>query len=121
MLPFDFAKLRDCEDMERVCHAVFNEAHDKWSEEGRESINTSQLTVLCVETFFGEVCNGGLPQFLSNESGRNASFAPNALRRVGLAAYAVILEEALKRCMNSPEENEFGELEDFFGPPDDDD
>jgi Domain of unknown function (DUF4375) len=123
MLPYDFAKLRDCPDKEAACHAVFYEAHNKWSFEGRREINESQLTVLCVETFFGEVCNGGLDQYLWNSSGRIASFGPDALRRVGLPDYSGILEEALRRCANSLKENEFGEREDFFEPPawDDDD
>jgi hypothetical protein len=121
MLPYDFFKIRDCGDKEAACHAVFDEAHSKWTVEGRGAINESQLTVMCVETFFGEVCNGGLDQYLFNESGRNASFGPAALRRVGLPNYAEILEEALARCTNTPEENEFGIMEDFFEPTESDD
>ena len=121
MLPYDFAKIRECPDKEAACHAVFDEAHTKWTFEGRNAINESQLTVMCVETYFGEVCNGGLDQYLFNESGRNASFGPEALRRVHLPKYAAILEEALNRCTNTPEENEFGIMEDFFEPPDSDD
>lgn len=117
MLPHDFAKIRGCTDQEAACRAVFEEAHTKWSFEGRAAINRSQLTVMCVETFFGEVCNGGLDQYLCNESGRNASFGPEALRSVSLPRYAKILEEALARCTNAPEQNEFGITEDFFEPP----
>ncbi|HUG71451.1 MAG TPA: DUF4375 domain-containing protein [Pirellulaceae bacterium] len=120
MLPYDFAKIRECPNKEAACHAVFDEAHTKWTFEGRNAINESQLTVMCVETYFGEVCNGGIDQYLFNESGRNASFGPEALRRVGLSKYAVILEEALTRCTNTPEENDFGVMEDFFEPPESD-
>lgn len=123
MLPYDFAKLRNSANKERACHAVFNEAHTKWSSEGGDTINESQRTVMCVETYFGEVCNGGLDQYLFNESGRIASYGPEALRRVGLPQYAAILEEALSRSKNSPQMNEFGIMEDFFEPSvaDDDD
>jgi len=121
MLPYDFAKIRNCADKERACHAVFDEAHTKWTFEGRDAINESQLTVMCVETYFGEVCNGGLDQYLFNESGRNASFGPEALRRVGLPKYAEILEEALARCTNTPAKNDLGIMEDFFEPPGSDD
>jgi hypothetical protein len=114
MLPYDFAKLRESSDKQAVCHAVFDEAHTKWTDEGRGAINEAQLTVLCVETFFGEVCNGGFAQYLFNESGRNAGFGPDALRRVGLPQYALVLEDVLKRCKNSPEHNDFGIAEDFF-------
>jgi hypothetical protein len=121
MLPYDFAKIRDGTDKEAACHAVFDEAHTKWTFEGRDAINESQFTVMCVETYFGEVCNGGLVQYLFNESGRSASFGPEALRRIGLPKYAEILEDALARCTNAPEENEFGVMEDFFEPPESDD
>jgi hypothetical protein len=121
MLPYDFAKIRECPDKEAACHAVVDEAHTKWTFEGRDAINESQLTVICVETFFGEVCNGGLSQYLFNESGRIASFGPEALRRVGLPQYAAILGDALQLCANAPEENEFGILEDYFEPPESDD
>ena len=120
MLPYDFAKIRISTNKEAACHAVFDEAHIKWIFAGRNAINDSQLTVLCVETFFGEVCNGGLDQYLGNESGRNASFGSEALRRVGLPKYAEILEDALTRCTNTPLENEFGIMEDFFEPSESD-
>lgn len=117
MLPQEFAKIRNATNKEAACHAVFDEAHNKWTYEGRGAINESQLAVMCVETFFGEVCNGGLEQYLFNESGRTAGFGPEALRRVGLTPYAEILDEALARCVNLPKENEFGVMEDFFEPP----
>jgi hypothetical protein len=117
MLPYEFAELRTRADEQAACHAIFDEAHTSWSYTGRGSINSSQLTVMCVETFFGEVLNGGIEQYLTNESGRNASFGPDALRRVGLSAYAAILDEALKSCINTPEENDFGDVEDFYEPP----
>lgn len=121
MLPYEFAKLRVSADKEAACHAVFDEAHAKWMLEGREAINDSQLTVLCVETYFGEVCNGGLEQNLWNESGRIASLGPDALRRVGLPLYAEILTEALARCKNVPQGDRFGIMEDYFEPPESED
>ena len=80
MLPYDFARLQDTPDQEALCHAVFDEANTKWQFEGRHAINAEQVTVICVETFFGEVLNGGFDQYLWNSSGRLASFGPAALR-----------------------------------------
>jgi hypothetical protein len=117
MLPYDFANHMNSSNKEVACHAVFDEIHTKWTFEGRDALNEAQLTVLCVETFFGEVCNGGFEQYLFNEAGRNASLGPAALRRVGLPDYAELLEQVLARCVNKPEKNDFGISEDFFESP----
>jgi hypothetical protein len=121
MLSYDFARLRDTPDKEALCHAVFDEAHSKWTLDGLTALNLEQITVICVETFFGEVLNGGLEQFLSNESGRLASHGPAALRRVGLPEYGDILEQVLARCTNTPAVNDHGIQEDFFESPEHDD
>jgi hypothetical protein len=98
---------------------MFQRAHDCWMESGRRSLSEGQVTVLCAETFFGETCNGGIEQYLFNESGRIASDCAESLRRVGLPKYAAIVEEAIGRCVNEPEENDHGESEDYFDCPDD--
>lgn len=121
MLPYDFARLRDTPDKEALCHAVFDETHTKWTFAGLAALNAEQMTVMCVETFFGEVLNGGLEQYLSNESGRLASHGPAALRRVGLPEYGDILEQVLARCTNKPAVNDHGIPEDFFEVPEHDD
>jgi hypothetical protein len=103
--------------MEAACHPVFDEATKRLAVAGRGALTEGQITVVCVETFFGEVCNGGLQQYLINQS-PTASACANALRRVGLAAYAEIIEQTLQICTNRPALNEFGELEDDFWLPD---
>lgn len=95
MSPFDFAKVRNATDKEAATHAVFDEAYDRWDEDGRESLSEGQVAVLAVETFFGEVLNGGFWQYFSNESGDFANCAPACLSRVGLSEYAKVLETFL--------------------------
>jgi hypothetical protein len=117
MTPETFKRLRDTQDEELLSHVVCAEADDAFFSKGLRAVKASQLTVLCVETFFGEVCNGGLMQFIDNQS-RIARFAPEALDTVGLLTYSPLLREALGRCTNSPEENDFGELQDVWECPD---
>lgn len=84
-------------DVVAACHLVFEKAHTKWSRHGHEALNTGERTVIAVETFFGETCNGGLIQFLGNESGAFAQDLPEALMRVGLTEY-VSMALALRRA-----------------------
>src|SRR5688572_29242303 len=65
----DFIALGSEPDLERACHVVFDKAHWKWTVMGREALSLGEVTVIAVETFFGETCNGGLTQYLGNESG----------------------------------------------------
>lgn len=95
MNDYEFSKVCGYKDPERAIEIVFDEAHDKWTTEGRSGLTEGQLTVLAVETFFGEVLNGGFYQYFSNESGGLSLLAPNALRRVGLDAYATVLQPFL--------------------------
>jgi hypothetical protein len=95
MNSYDFQQVRNATDLERATHAVFDEAYDAWTDEGRELLTEGQLTVLAVETYFGEVLNGGFWQYFSNQSGALANFAPAALRRVGLNKYADVLDSFL--------------------------
>ena len=105
-------------DREAAVHTVTSDASRKWREHGKASLTEGQITVLCVEWFFGEVCNGGIDQYLFNQSGRMASEGPGALERVQLHEYANILRSALSRCDNHPDnsENDFGEREDYYSP-----
>jgi hypothetical protein len=103
MTSYDFAKLQDETDLERAIGVVFDEAHGKWtdsipddeSDDQRcdilEVLTEGQITVLAVETYFGEVLNGGHYQYFSNESGGLANYAPAALRRVGLGEFAPVV------------------------------
>lgn len=106
MTPYDFSRLMSSEDSEAICHGVFDQAHDKWTQDGRAALTEGELTVLCVEAFFGETLNGGLEQYLFNESGLLAQFGCASLRRVELDKYAVILNKTLARCTTTTEEDE---------------
>jgi len=106
MTTYDFSLLRSRNDAEAVCDAVFGQAHDKWTEHGRALLTEGEITVLCVETFFGETCNGGLWQYLWNESGILAQYASAALRRVGLDKFGTIADQTLARCVVTTEEDE---------------
>jgi hypothetical protein len=101
MTPYDFAKVRASQDLEAATHAVFDAVYEKWITIGTDSLTTGERTTYCVETVFGEVCNGGIAQYLDNESGLLAVQAPDALQRVGLPHYAAIIAEALSMCEQS--------------------
>ena len=109
MTPYDFDKLRDETDLEKGIGVVFDEAHDRWSDDrSSERLTEGQITVLVIETYFGEVLNGGHYQYFSNESGGLANFAPAALRRVGLDEFAPVVEAFIASFPNSrvPEDAE---------------
>jgi hypothetical protein len=99
MTPYDFVRIAGEPNLELALDGVFQEAHAKWTDENIEAdgndeqwtdertlacLTQGQITVLVVETYFGEVLNGGHYQYFSNESGGFANFAPAALRRVNL-------------------------------------
>ena len=90
--------LRTSTDLEGATHRVFDDVCSKWITIGTSSLTVGELTVYCVETVFGEICNGGIAQYFENESGQLAVHAPDALQRVGLPHYAVILAEAISKC-----------------------
>ena len=98
MTPFDFSQICNGSDIEAATHRVFDQAYVKWINEGPEALTIGELTVYCVETTFGEVCNGGIGQYLDNESGQLAKYCPPALQRVGLIYYARLMHEAIQRC-----------------------
>src|SRR5262245_11019714 len=60
----EFAALAIDLDQERTCHVVFDKAHWKWTVHGLEQLTIGERTVIAVETFFGECCNGGFLQYL---------------------------------------------------------
>jgi hypothetical protein len=118
MTPYDFHRACSSNDAETVCHAVFDEAHLKWTMQGHSSLTEGEKTVLCVETFFGETLNGGLDQYLGNESGLLAQYGSVSLRRVGLDKYARILDKTLARCIATKEEGHGDEIATRYELPD---
>lgn len=96
MTATEFARLRSSTNKEAACHWVCDRADDILDSSNPDSISEQLLTVVCVETFFGEVCNGGFVQWLDNNHGRIAHCCPGALRRVGLPQYAELAAQALR-------------------------
>jgi len=81
----------DDDRMELVCEKYFDAAHRKWGALGSFALSKKEKYVLAVETFYGEVMNGGLRQFVDNESGAFAGWAAEAFEAIGIPAYAAIL------------------------------
>ncbi len=96
MTASEFARVRNATNKEAACHWVCDRADDILNSSSPDSISKSLLSVVCVETFFGEVCNGGFVQWLDNNHGRIAHRCPAALRRVGLPQYAELAAQALR-------------------------
>lgn len=78
-------------EAESVYHKFFDEAHNKWSHFGNAGLSEKEKFVLAIETFYGEVTNGGLQQYLSNESGAFAEWAVDGFEAIGILAYANIM------------------------------
>ena len=95
LLP-DFVHSTASTDLEAVCHFIFGRAHTKWTDYGSAALTVGERTVIAVETFVGETCNGGLIQYLGNESGAFARDLPEALMRVGLVELVPIALEMKK-------------------------
>lgn len=79
--------------MEQVCHAFVDKAHNTWLFRGSSALNAKQKHALAVETFYGEVCNGGLLQYLSNESGFFANWAAEGFQAIGIPEYSAVMSE----------------------------
>jgi hypothetical protein len=79
--------------MQRECHDAFDKAHDKWMSKGSSSLTNKEKFVLVVETFYGNFTNGGLVQFLGNESGCFANWAEDAFEVIGIPQYSKLMSE----------------------------
>ncbi|MDQ8196364.1 DUF4375 domain-containing protein [Coraliomargarita sp. SDUM461004] len=79
--------------MEALCHKHFHKAHDKWSDSGARLLSKEEKHTLAVETFYGEVWNGGLMQYLGNESGAFADWADEAFAEIGIPEYSKLMKE----------------------------
>ena len=77
--------------MEGFCHKLFGEAHDKWCQSGSSSLTVKERHTLAIETFYGEVTNGGLLQYLGNESGAFSNWSVEAFEVIGLPEYADVM------------------------------
>ena len=102
MTAAEFSEIKTATDKELACHRIFDEASDIWQLGDPDSLTEGQITVICVGTFFGEVCNGGIVQYLDNMAGEWAFRGVDSLRRVGLSSYADVLKRALQLHHPSP-------------------
>ena len=91
----EFARLLACNDREMVAHAICDRADDVFYSRGASAVIDPFKTVVTVETFWGEVTNGGLYQYFTNTYGAFATFAPAALEQVGLQLCAKVMKAAL--------------------------
>lgn len=84
----------DQDKMRTVCEDFFDDAHDKWSRRGSSALSEKEKYALAVETFYGEITNGGLQQYFYNESGAFAEWAIPAFEAIGIPVYAEVMRNA---------------------------
>jgi len=89
------SKLLATGDKEGISHTLCDAADRIYDEYGIEAVPRALRVVVSVETFYGEVTNGGLVQFLSGGHGAFAVFAVEALTEVGLPIPARVLSSVL--------------------------
>jgi hypothetical protein len=82
--------------MEMACHKVFDKAYARWSKRGPDGLSERQKYCLAIETFYGEVLNGGLKQYLHNDSGAFAKWAADGFEAIGLPAGAAVMRNVEK-------------------------
>lgn len=90
-----FARARASRDKGVLVHRICNEADELFYSEDREQLSEAHRTVLCVETFFAAMCDGGFAAWFDGDHGQLACCCSKSLRRIGLDAYAEIAEAAL--------------------------
>lgn len=77
-----------------VIGALFEPACDKVNFRPSE-MTEGDIIVYTIWTFLGETNNGGIIQYLTNQSGGWAHHCGPSLRRVGAAKYATIIEQCI--------------------------
>ena len=78
-----------------VIDALFNPACDKVNFRPTE-MTGGDIIVYTIWTFLGETCNGGIIQYLTNQSGGWAHHCGPSLRQIGADKYADIIEECIR-------------------------
>lgn len=79
--------------LRKICDEFFDCAHDKWTRDGSIVLTLKEKHVLAVETFLGEISNGGIIQYLGNESYAFANWAAEGFERIDIPEYAGIAKE----------------------------
>ena len=92
-------ELLDLDDGQRrkdMIVMAFEEAiQGKLAREGRESLNTAEMTVLAVEALEREVNNGGYSQFFLNSSAEFAPILVDSLERIDCPKAAAVAQSAI--------------------------
>jgi hypothetical protein len=73
---------------------ILPELQDKARDHGYDALSHAERVVLDVTAVEAQVSNGGFDQFFLNQSGDRAKEGIAALREIGAAATAAIVEEA---------------------------
>lgn len=89
------AAIRDKLTAEKACHLICEVCDDTFYFGSVEDISGWIRDVLCVETFFGAMCDGGVTTWFDWCHARLAPFVPIALRAVGLPVFACCADRAL--------------------------
>lgn len=79
--------------IEKACHDYFDAAHAKWRAQGAEALSSKERHVLAIETFYGEVSNGGLTQYLTNESHAFANWAAEGFEKIKIREFAKLMRQ----------------------------
>ena len=79
------------DNMQRICHEAFDKAHDKWMSFRKLLLTKREKFILATETFYGEVTNGGIIQYLGNESGAFANWSVEAFEAIGIPEYSKVM------------------------------
>lgn len=87
--------IRQARSVEAACHIVCEATDDAFYFGRADDIAGWIRDVLCVETFFGAMCDGGITTWFDWDHGRLAHLVPDALRAVGLPEFASCADKAL--------------------------
>lgn len=90
-----FEKLLATGNKELIAHTICDYADEIFYSSGVCAVDEPFRTVVIAETFFGEITNGGLYQYFSNDHGAFAVSAPAALEAIGLQLCAGVMRSAL--------------------------
>lgn len=96
------AAIRDKLSAEQACHLIYEVCDDTFYFGSVEDITGWIRDVLCVETFFGAMCDGGVTTWFDWCHARLAPFVPGALRTVGLLEFAGHADRALAVHVQPP-------------------
>ena len=103
------AAIRDRLTAEQACHLIYEVCDDTFYFGTADDITGWIRDVLCVETFFGAMCDGGVTTWFDWCHARLAPFAPSALRAVGLPDFADHADRALAVHVQPPYPNTVAE------------